>query len=390
MTAATADAQKKFNPEAVADLTRELDTVMDRTIAAIDNVNDQIRVLALNARIEAARAGEAGKAFNIVAMEIAGLSNTSAKVVSNLKRRSGRTLTRIGNVSTRMGTEFNGTRLSDIALMNIDLIDRNLYERSCDVRWWATDASLVTALTERSPAAFDHASKRLGVILDSYTVYFDLVLCDLSGKIVANGRPDLYRSMGTEHSHAIWFQSALRTRSGKEFGFESVHRSPLVNDKYTVVYSCCVREGGDVNGKPIGVLGVVFNWEGLAQTIVNGVSLTAEEKSRTRVCIVDDGGTVLADSRNRILGDTIDFSERGQLFAKAKDFVVTNVGSRNCCVAHALSPGFETYATGWHSLLIQEVKKPSSSGDSIKRKKKRGVKGARRSSRKRSRIGRDE
>ena len=59
MSAATADAQKKFNPEAVADLTRELDTVMDRTIAAIDNVNDQIRVLALNARIEAARAGEA-------------------------------------------------------------------------------------------------------------------------------------------------------------------------------------------------------------------------------------------------------------------------------------------------------------------------------------------
>ena len=30
-------------------------------------------------------------------------------------------------------------------LTNIDLIDRNLYERSCDVRWWATDSSVVDA-----------------------------------------------------------------------------------------------------------------------------------------------------------------------------------------------------------------------------------------------------
>lgn len=372
MSNPAADVRKKFNPEAVADLTRQLDTVMDRTISAIDNVNDQIRVLALNARIEAARAGEAGKAFNIVAMEIAGLSNNSAKVVSNLKRRSGSTLARISKVSTKMATEFNGTRLSDLALMNIDLVDRNLYERSCDVRWWATDASLVAALSEKKGAAHEYASKRLGVILDSYTVYYDLVLCDLTGKIVASGRPDQFRSQNTEHSHSVWFQSALRTRSGKEFGFETVHRSPLVNDRYALVYSCVVREDGDVNGKPLGVLGIVFNWEGLAQTIVNGVSLTPEEKSRTRVCIVDDQGSVLADSRNRILSDSIDFSERSQLFSKSKDFVVSQQAGKPCCIAHALSPGFETYATGWHSLIIQDVKSQTSSD--AKRKKRSRLK----------------
>lgn len=387
MRSAVADPQKKFNPEAVADLTRELDTVMDRTISAIDNVNDQIRVLALNARIEAARAGEAGKAFNIVAMEIAGLSNNSAKVVSNLKRRSGSTLERIGNVSTRMATEFNGMRLSDLALMNIDLVDRNLYERSCDVRWWATDASLVAALSQKKKDAFDYASQRLGVILDSYTVYFDLVLCDLTGKIVASGRPDQFRSQGTEHSQSVWFQSALRTRSGREFGFESVHRSPLVNDRHVLVYSCCVREDGDVNGKPIGVLGVVFNWEGLSQTIVDGVSLTAEEKSRTRVCMVNDQGTVLADSHNRMLTDTIEFSERSDLFAQKKGYCVARIGGKKCCVAHALSPGFETYATGWHSLLIQEFRTKKSDGKSEKRSGKKSR--LRKRSRALAKAGRD-
>jgi hypothetical protein len=364
-------AREKFNPQAVADLTRQLDKVMDKTIHAIDSVNDQIRVLALNARIEAARAGEAGKAFNIVAMEIAGLSNNSAKVVSNLKRRSGKTLARIGNVNKRMATEFNGTRLSDLALMNIHLIDRNLYERSFDVRWWATDASLVTALTESKKAAHDYASKRLGVILDSYTVYFDLVLCDLTGKIVANGRPDLYRTQNSEHSHTAWFQAALKTRSGKEFGFESIHKSPLVNDRLAAVYSCAVREGGDVNGKPLGVLGIVFNWEGLAQTIVHGVSLTPEEKSRTRVCIVDNQGSVLADSRNKMLQDTIDFPERSTLLATKKDFVFTQIGGKQFCIAHALSPGFEAYDTGWHSLLIQETKRAKKPSDKRRVKKLR-------------------
>ncbi len=201
---------EKFNPETVADLTSTLDKVMNKTITAIDTVNDQIRVLALNARIEAARAGDAGKAFNIVAMEIAGLSNSSARVVANLKQRSGKTLARIGKVSQQMTTAFNGTRLSDLALMNIDLIDRNLYEpRSCDCRWWATDASLVDALTARTPEAYNSASKRMGVILDSYTVYYDLVLCDLSGQIIANGRPDQYRSQGTEHASAPSFQAAV-------------------------------------------------------------------------------------------------------------------------------------------------------------------------------------
>jgi hypothetical protein len=348
-------ADEKFTPEVVADLTRTLDHVMNKTITDIDTVNDQIRVLALNARIEAARAGEAGKAFNIVAMEIASLSSTSAKVVNNLKNRSGATLERIGKVSKQMATAFKGTRMSDVALMNIDLIDRNLYERSCDVRWWATDASLVEALTKRTSEAYSYASKRLGVILDSYTVYYDLVLADLSGTIVANGRPDQFRSHQTEHAHAEWFRSALATRSGTEFGFHSVHRSPLVNDRFALVYSCCVREGGEVNGRPLGVLGIVFNWEALAQTIVNGVALTASEKARTRVCIVDDRGLVLADSHNRILADTIEFAERSRLFKKPKDYCVSRVDDKRCCVAHASSPGFETYATGWHSLLIQEL-----------------------------------
>ncbi|AMV31441.1 Methyl-accepting chemotaxis protein 2 [Pirellula sp. SH-Sr6A] len=362
----------KFSPELVAGLTTTLDSVMDRTINAIDKVNDQIRVLALNARIEAARAGDAGKAFNIVAMEIAGLSNSSTEVVANLKRRSRKTLSRISKISEDMGKSFKGVRLSDLARMNIDLVDRCLYERSCDVRWWATDASVVDALTDKNAKSSEFACQRLRTILDSYTVYSDLVLCEPNGQVIACGRPEMFRSIGTEQSSTVWFQSALQSRSGREYGFQTVHPCAIVNNRHSVVFSAAVREDGAVDGRVIGVLGIIFNWDNFARDIVNNVALSSEEKQSTRVCIVDPTGLVLADSQGRTLQESIEFSSRGKLFAGKKGYVIAEVGDSKCCIGHAQSAGFETYASGWHSVLIQEIENdPPREGDSLRKRTRR-------------------
>ena len=37
----------------------------------------------------------------------------------------------------------------DLALNAIEFIDRNLYERTCDVRWWATDSAVVDCVALR-------------------------------------------------------------------------------------------------------------------------------------------------------------------------------------------------------------------------------------------------
>jgi len=196
----------------------------------------------------------------------------------------------------------------------------------------------------------------MGVILDSYTVYYDLVVCDLNGKVVANGRPDRYRSIGTNQATATWFQSALATRDGTQFGFQSVHRSPsLAGGEFILVYSCAIREEGKVNGHPIGVLGIVFNWESLAQTIVRNTQISATEKSSTRVCMVDDSGLVLADTSNRLVAEKLELPDQSNIFRQKKSFCMVNYQGRPHIIAHALSPGFETYATGWHSLVIQPV-----------------------------------
>jgi len=339
-------------PEHIAQLTQQLSTLLTDTVEHIAGLNREARILALNAEIESARAGDAGVAFGVVAKAMSQLSEKTGDSAKELARGSRGLIREMQQVTEVLQTKMRGERLSDLALTNIDLVDRNLYERSCDVRWWATDGSVVAALSSPTDENRRFASQRLGVILNAYTVYFDLVLCDLTGKVVANGRPTQHAVTGLMQDQAPWFQSAMKTRSGDEFGFQSVHRSPLVNHQRSLVYSCGVRAGGESQGELLGVLGIVFNWDALGQTILDRMPLTPHEKQRAIACFVDAEGNVLADFPAGSLRDTFDNSLFHGLRQGQKSYGIHNFGGREYCAGFAMSPGFETYATGWSSLVM--------------------------------------
>ena len=337
-------------------LTHSLSRHLQTTITDINGINLQAGLLAFNAQVEAARAGASGRSFAVVADEMVRLSERTTVTAGHLGVETGGFISEVGGIIEDVGLAMRGTRLSDLALTNIELVDRNLYERSCDVRWWATDSSVVEVLESPDAQTKKHTCERLGLILDSYTVYYDLVVCDLDGIVVASGRQSRFRSSGTSQQHAGWFDEALNTVDGTEFGFESVHRTPsLAGNKFVLVYSCAIRAGGKPNGEPIGVLGIVFNWEGLAQTIVKNTQVSDSERSETRVCITDDSGLVLADTSQKLTTDKLDLPDQAGLFAMTKGYRVAPYQGKLHLIAHARSPGYETYATGWHSLILQPL-----------------------------------
>lgn len=343
----------------ITDLAVLLEQRLDSAISSITDLNDETKMLSLNARMEAARAGgHAGAAFGVVAIAIRTVSDQMVRVAQKLAEEARVSCTELRQVNNELATRVKGERLSDLALMNIDVIDRNLYERSCDCRWWATDASVVGLLTDPTPDQKRFCSERLGQILDSYTVYFDIVVADLNGNVVANGRPKLHPSTGKNYGNAPWFTQALATRDGTEFGFQSVHTTPLANGERVLVYSCTVRENGHVHGRPLGVLAVVFRWDALGQTIVQKTPLSDAERSLTRVCIIEPDGTLLADSEQRFLS-RLDLTEFRELLLGDKNHRTIDQRSERVFVGHAAAPGFETYTTGWHSLIIQRVPQSS-------------------------------
>ena len=340
------------NTERVVAIVDQLSSALDSAIGEIREINDNTKLLALNARIEAARSGTSGAAFGVVAQEMQGLSGKTAKVASDMSNRTNES---IAQLVTIISGNVRGTRLADLTLNCLDLVDRNLYERTCDVRWWATDASIVDALADPTPGRLTHASDRMGIILNAYTVYLDLVLCDPNGIVVANGRPNLFTSVGKNESRSSWFTQAMRSQSGDQFGFQSAHCSPLVQDNASLIYSCSVRERGRANGKSIGALGVIFNWNNFANGILGCLPLDDVEKSRTTIYLVEHDGTVVAASKPVLPGYRFPVQRYERLIASGNGYVQENIDGKNYCVAHAKAPGFEGYSTDWHAFLIQEI-----------------------------------
>ncbi|MDX1533937.1 MAG: cache domain-containing protein, partial [Nitrosopumilaceae archaeon] len=175
------------------------------------------------------------------------------------------------------------------------------------------------------------------------------------GNVVANGSPK-FALTGRNIAKRPWFKNALNTTNGDQFGFESVHKSKAIDNQIILTFSCKVHQNGDTTQPVIGVLASVFNWTGLAQKIMQETSINQDDKARTRICIVDSEGKVFADSDDKILDDTIKLENREKLFSEKKNYCVQNYNDKKCLIGHAQAPGFEGYSTGWHSLIIQEMK----------------------------------
>jgi len=108
-----------------------------------------------------------------------------------------------------------------------------------------------------------------------------------------------------------------------------------------------MRAGGEADGRPLGVLGIHFDWAPQAQAVVDGVRLTPGEAARTRVLLTDAQGLVLAASdRQGVLEERVRLPDG----AGPAGFRSGAGGT----IAWHRTPGYETYrGLGWHGVLVQ-------------------------------------
>ncbi len=337
-------------PERVVSLANEVGAVTAEKLRGIEKVARSTKMLALNALIEASRVGEQGQGFAVVAREVGQVADEARLLSESLSGELAPRIAELTALGHKLVGRVRGQRLADLALNVIELMDRNLYERSCDVRWWATDSAFVEALgapgtTEVGTA--DRAGERLAVILRNYTVYLDLWLADAQGRVVAHGDPRRTGVVGTYVSGEAWFLAAMGTRDGDDYAALDVeHHRGL--GAAVATYSTAVRAGGAADGAPLGALGVFFDWERQSRAIVDGVRLGPGERERTRVLILDRTGRVLAASDGRGL-----LAEHVELRTGAAAGGSYQEGART--VGFAATPGYETYAgLGWYGVLVQD------------------------------------
>jgi len=338
------------NPYEIVELSQRLGQLAEQKIHGINEINRASSYLAINALIESARAGAAGAGFVVVAREVKRVSaqigelanSLSADLATEVKR-----LAELGDdVLQRMQAQ-QAQRLTDLALNLIDIIDRNLYERSCDVRWWATDSAVVEAVSEPNAASAAYASKRLGVILDSYTVYLDLWVVDANGRVLANGRPDRYPGViGSQMRGQPWFEQAMAAGSGNEFASTDIESLAPLGNAMVATYSTAIRRGGEAHGEPLGALVIFFDWQTQSDAVVASVKFSEEERERGRALILDSKHRVIAASDGQgTLSEVMNLpaldKPTGQL--RSKDGTL---------LGYAKTPGYETYrGMGWFGVV---------------------------------------
>jgi hypothetical protein len=350
--------KSEITQDRISQLANTITSRLRDSINDIQSVNDDIHVLSINAKILAAKAGASGKAFAVVADSVRGMAGRTQKITNTLQTSVEATVGELMAINSFLGTKVRADRLSQVADNMIDIVDRNLYERSCDVRWWATESAVTAAAEDTTEENKRNCGARLGVILDSYTVYLDIVACGLDGTVIANGRPERYASAGRSVANTAWFASAVKTASGNEYGFEGVHASGLADGANVLVYSCGIRQGGQTTGKLTGVLGVIFNWDGLGKVVASRAKemLAPETDKTVRAFLVYTDGTIVASSEDQAKRERIPEMVMGAVRSAPRGTLLPDQNARDGVIAgYAASKGFETYRTGWYAIIEEDA-----------------------------------
>lgn len=248
--------------------------------------------------------------------------------------------------------EMEGVRLTDMAQTLVQLIVRNLFERTADVRWWATDTALWHALESPSLDANAFASERLGVINRFYTVYIDLVLTDANGQVVASANPRYQRGLiGRSFKLEPWFLAASQCSSGDDYIVDQVKTSPYHEGRDVLVYATGVRAGGKNNGELLGTLGVYFDWQEQGISIVEKeANLPPPVADRTIVMLLDANHRVIASNRPEKKFSTYN------LRVNNNEMRGSYYDSDGSIVAFAKTIGYEDYnGLGWYGVVVQET-----------------------------------
>lgn len=179
------------------------------------------------------------------------------------------------------------------ARLAIDIMDRNLYERANDCRWWALDGVLRETLAE--PAQTRQTQRATAVlrhINGLYTVYALLVLFDTAGCVMAVSDPTAAHWQGRVLDEP-WVADTLAARDSQSHAVSRHGPSALYGGRPTYVYGACLR---DDSGRALGGIAIVFDGAPqfaamLADALPHGAASCA--------LLVNRRGTVVASSDER-------------------------------------------------------------------------------------------
>ncbi|XPV67979.1 MAG: chemotaxis protein CheW [Halarcobacter sp.] len=145
---------------------------------------------------------------------------------------------------------------SYIASLMVDIMDRNLYERANDCRWWALTEEFKKVLSIDNIDKKE--SKKLENILkyinSLYTVYTNLFIYDKNGIIIAVSNANEKYLLGKQLSLDL-VTKTKELKSTNSYFVSKFEKTEFYNKDYTYIYYSAIKQNTDF----LGGIGVVFD-----------------------------------------------------------------------------------------------------------------------------------
>ena len=193
------------------------------------------------------------------------------------------------------------------AALAIDIMDRNLYERANDCRWWALDGNIRALLANPGNKNRQAELEKVIAYINSlYTVYDNILLFDSEGCIQAVANPN-YANLVGKTLDAPWVAECLALPDSQSYTVSQFTRSPLYASRPTYIYLAALRAPDD--SRVSGGIAIVFDSEPQFNAMLNDSlprMASGEPVAGSFAVFVDDAARIVAstDSNYRI-GETL-------------------------------------------------------------------------------------
>ncbi len=192
---------------------------------------------------------------------------------------------------------------ADLARLAADIMDRNLYERANDCRWWALSPALQQALAAH--AGPDILAEVLDHINSLYTVYSRLVVFDAGGTIRGVSRAgEMAQDVVGQAVDPQWLKSVQGLNDGQRYAVTAFTNTELHDHGDTYVFLAAIRAPGPA-APLLGGMAIVFHsareFSAMLGEILGGRAGFA--------AFVDSQGRLIASSQPELTeGEAIGFS----------------------------------------------------------------------------------
>jgi hypothetical protein len=302
------------------------------------NINRKLRIVTINGKSLAARLEV--RTFVPILEKIQDVGNEMTNIISDS----------IGMLSqTVMGAVLSDCRL--YSALAIDIMDRNLYERANDCRWWALTPTFIEELEKAAQG--EKASKQkleqtLKYINELYTVYTNIIVFGLNGEIIACSEDSESNPVtGSMLSDKDLISSTARLSNPQAYAVSEFCETPEYSNRHTYIYSAAIR---DDSGFPKAGVGVVFDSEPEFKAMLesalpcdsNGVTA----KGAGGLFVNPDGLVISSTCSEFRVGEKINLPAVISRLRNGQSYEgLMKIGDRNLLLGATASSGYREYKT---------------------------------------------